>query len=154
MTLRKDFIRLAHANPEIRPHLLPLLKEASVSLEEELAEKIISKIPNDKYPDFWVSGKRVDYRLYLEIEADVPSKVHRDTLYYRLEQQVAKHLPKIKAAISKRWEEYVQEFAGRPGFQDKPEYTKTISSVSLDRVVVKSISEDLTVNVLFDITWS
>lgn len=28
--LRSKVIRLAHANPELRPHLLPLLKEAGV----------------------------------------------------------------------------------------------------------------------------
>lgn len=154
MTLRKETIRLAHTNPEIRSHLLPLLKEASASLEEELAEKIVSQIPNEKYPEFHFHWKRVDYRLYWEIEPDVPPKVHRDTLYYRLEQQVEKYLPRIKAAISKRWEEYIQEFSGKPGYPERPEYRKTISSVSLDKVVVKSISEDLIVHVLFDITWS
>lgn len=28
MSLREDIIRLAHANPELQPHLLPILKEA------------------------------------------------------------------------------------------------------------------------------
>lgn len=27
--LRKDLIRLAHTNPELRPHLMPLLKQAT-----------------------------------------------------------------------------------------------------------------------------
>lgn len=29
MTLRKKLIRLAHANPDLRPHLLPILKDAT-----------------------------------------------------------------------------------------------------------------------------
>lgn len=32
MSLRKKLIRMAHANPELRPHLMPLLKQADESL--------------------------------------------------------------------------------------------------------------------------
>ena len=46
--LRQDLIRLAHANPELRPHLMPMIKqsgvrwlyEAKVSLPKENAKEI------------------------------------------------------------------------------------------------------------------
>lgn len=38
-TLRSKVIRLAHQNPSLRPHLLPLLKTAAVSME--VAEQIV-----------------------------------------------------------------------------------------------------------------
>lgn len=34
--LRSEVIRLAHQNPELRPHLLPLLKSAAVDLQKKL----------------------------------------------------------------------------------------------------------------------
>jgi hypothetical protein len=37
-TLRSKVIRLAHGNPELRPHLLPLLKTASRSLDQLRAD--------------------------------------------------------------------------------------------------------------------
>jgi hypothetical protein len=47
--LRAGLIRLAHANPELRPHLLPLLKEAAkapVKMEARLIQI------NDRVKDF------------------------------------------------------------------------------------------------------
>lgn len=38
MTLRSKLIRLAHAQPELRPHLLPLLKEAAVNMKRQPLE--------------------------------------------------------------------------------------------------------------------
>ena len=57
-TLRSKVIRLAHENPELRPHLLPLLKEGKESYpwnecikdqmdqygNKETAEKVCGKI--------------------------------------------------------------------------------------------------------------
>ena len=35
MSLRSQIIRLAHANPELRPKLLPLLKQARLDADQE-----------------------------------------------------------------------------------------------------------------------
>lgn len=40
MTLRKDLIRLAHANPELQPKLLPLLREAGTDDLDKLKEAV------------------------------------------------------------------------------------------------------------------
>ena len=39
MSLRSKLIRLAHADPEMRPHLLPILKEARSELDKAGKEK-------------------------------------------------------------------------------------------------------------------
>lgn len=57
-TLRSSVIRLAHANPELRPHLLPLLKVASVKVrvrEVQVSRKgvfvsAIVEVPTSEVP--------------------------------------------------------------------------------------------------------
>lgn len=44
MTLRSKLIRLAHDNPDLRPQLLPLLKEAAV---EKVLYTVSINIPKD-----------------------------------------------------------------------------------------------------------
>jgi len=44
MGLRSKLIRLAHAKPELREHLLPLLKEAASGLDLYKANKIVGKL--------------------------------------------------------------------------------------------------------------
>jgi hypothetical protein len=43
VSLRKAIIRLAHAKPELRPHLLPLLKEANWKGNTQLFRQIKTK---------------------------------------------------------------------------------------------------------------
>lgn len=40
MDLRKEIIRLAHENPELREHLLPLLKEGQFPTAEEPSDEV------------------------------------------------------------------------------------------------------------------
>lgn len=44
MSLRKEIIRLAHSNPELREHLLPLIKESSWDLNERFVAKRNTKV--------------------------------------------------------------------------------------------------------------
>jgi len=45
MSLRKSLIRLAHVSPELRPHLLPLLKEGMEHATEDARKKYLDEHP-------------------------------------------------------------------------------------------------------------
>jgi hypothetical protein len=65
--LRKKILRLAYENPELRKHLLPLVKEATVkSLEQELVKQVETTFPQGpkdrmtgKLRSLWFSGVEV-----------------------------------------------------------------------------------------------
>lgn len=53
MSLRSKMIRMAHANPELRPHLLPLLKQEkkaadSMALLRQAINSLKTTIKNDR----------------------------------------------------------------------------------------------------------
>lgn len=60
MELRNKLIRLAHVNKDLRPHLLPLLKEAALLGKEELFRGITTGIGGDEvghYDDPTIEGE-------------------------------------------------------------------------------------------------
>jgi hypothetical protein len=74
MTLRSKLIRLAHANPALRPDILPLLKEAAkapAKLKGKELDELISKSYNKH-------GDRVVMRGQINMMS-IP-KIHREAL--------------------------------------------------------------------------
>lgn len=68
--LRSNLIRLAHARPELRTHLLPLLKEAAPRSDALLQSKVTSFLTKNLRMTTklggpvgaWVSGQRMGFR--------------------------------------------------------------------------------------------
>jgi len=65
MTLRSKVIRLAHANPELRVHLLPLLKEAGVL--QDYARSALETHKRERYVD---EDYRNTIQEFIDLERD------------------------------------------------------------------------------------
>lgn len=122
-TLRSKLIRLAHANPELQPHLLPLLKEARGKVLQ--GAKIRAYI--DSYGDIYVEempGKPVKRKVrkgHLSLswlrsrQNSFLSAFIGENIWDDAHLSSAMHYDQAKAAVIKAGEKAVQKAIARAG---------------------------------------
>lgn len=103
-TLRSKVIRLAHANPELRPHLLPLLKEAGGTPDAKATAKQVAEALAKVFggaPD--VSDDFLDVGAGYRSEA-LRSTIHGGRTYH--DETVRKEILRVKSLVERALTQY------------------------------------------------
>lgn len=110
MTLRKEIIRLAHANPYIRQHLLPLLKVAIWEDMKPLTEEVVRQLLDNPPADIRKPGFGRDIHIQLAIpwaKEQPPESSFAREFRKNCQSEIRKHMGEIRKDIIDRYSKYV-----------------------------------------------
>ena len=104
MTLRSSVIRLAHANPALRHHLLPILKEAAPDPRQNLINALIGELKRD-------SGGHIKKDLIERAEKYAEGHFDCDDLMDRSDRELINPSIDMDRVLAGDWENWLLKIA-------------------------------------------